>query len=312
MDSINYKNENWSVTPNDVLYLTKTMQDTGNKCTKVHILKNEVKGKIVEENIESNIFELTLPGGKKSFFCPACKQVENQKNIDKLRTDAITYRRKRETLLVLEKDSVFSDKTLKSASFAEYLEMDSETTAARNSCRIFAKRYLNNEIFNVILTGNSGVGKSHLSMSILNAVNNHANPWKSCLYVSLSRVFILLKDSWDNKESQYTEKYFLELLDSADILVIDDLGAETGASNSIRQASDFTHTVLTSILDGRQDKATIITSNLNIDKLSNMYDERVMDRIFSRAKGNVIEFREAKSYRLHHKESIKNEMGTNE
>ena len=38
----------------------------------------------------------------------------------------------------------------------------------------------------------------------------------------------LILDSFNNKECKYTQEYFLKLMEEADVLVIDDLGAEVG------------------------------------------------------------------------------------
>lgn len=47
----------------------------------------------------------------------------------------------------------------------------------------------------------------------------------------------------------------------ADVLVLDDLGAELGIKNKV--STDFNNDILNRILEGRQNKATIFTTNFS-------------------------------------------------
>lgn len=67
-----------------------------------------------------------------------------------------------------------------------------------------------------------GAGKSHLAYSILRELRGHFyeisdgekdndeltySKMKSCLYVEIEQLMRLIKDSFNNKESKYTEEY---------------------------------------------------------------------------------------------------------
>ena len=57
-----------------------------------------------------------------------------------------------------------------------------------------------------------------------------------------------IKDSFSNRQSKYTERYFVDLLSSVDFLALDDVGAETGAIDTdIKTASDFVQRILYAI-----------------------------------------------------------------
>ena len=73
--------------------------------------------------------------------------------------------------------------------------------------------------------------------------------------------------------------YFVDLLSKVDYLVLDDLGAETGAVGTKKKASDFIQRVLYAIANGRQSKSTIVTSNLSIPALQDMYDTKLISRL---------------------------------
>lgn len=82
----------------------------------------------------------------------------------------------------------------------------------------------------------------------------------------------------------------IDLLTEADLLVLDDLGAETGAVTTDRTATDFTTRTLYAIINGRMNKPTIITTNLSSKDMAKMYDSKLISRMFRGAEGHVIKF----------------------
>ena len=85
------------------------------------------------------------------------------------------------------------------------------------------------------------------------------------------------------------EGHYLELLNNADVLLIDDLG--TG------KPSEYETNILFSILESRsEEKATIITTNLDKNKLLKKYDNRIVSRL--NANGVFIDFELLDDYRF--------------
>ena len=147
--------------------------------------------------------------------------------------------------------------------------------------------------FNFWFTGNVGVGKSHLSVSMLKELRSIHT---SCLFIDVDEMFRLIRHAmFTNKESMYTESYFIELASKVDFLVLDDIGAETGNINTDKEASDFISRVLRAIVNGRQDKSTIFTTNLSSKKLLSMYDAKLVDRMLKDSR--VIKYSDTISYR---------------
>ena len=124
----------------------------------------------------------------------------------------------------------------------------------------------------------TGVGKSHLAMSILKALNSLE---RSCLFLDIDETLRKIRGSFDNEDSKYTEQYFIDLATEVDFLVLDDLGAETGDIATTKRASDYTSKVLRAIVNGRQHKSTIITTNLVSNQLNNIYDRKVISRMMT-------------------------------
>lgn len=123
---------------------------------------------------------------------------------------------------------------------------------------------------NLLLYGSVGVGKSFLSLCVAKEVLDKGN---SVLYFSSSRLFDVLAENdfgKDSKENLYTDK---EDIYNCDLVVIDDLGTEM--SNS------YVFTSLFSLITERilRNKSTIISTNLSLKDLNELYSDRVFSRI---------------------------------
>lgn len=147
--------------------------------------------------------------------------------------------------------------------------------------------------FNTIFTGVPGVGKSHLAMGMLRAINETANPMMSCLFVSVNDLFRLIKSSFGKPDSKYSELNMTSLLSSVDLLVIDDLGSEASfrRGEKDKEAGNYTQNVLFGILNARQ--RTIITTNLNSDDLEDVYNAKIVSRLYKGVEGRIIKFTSA-------------------
>lgn len=238
-----------------------------------------------------------LPPGFKESRCPACStaklEQELTNELQKVCTDGDRLKRYN----TLAKRSIVQDNTLKSASFDNFSVQAEEEHQNKMRALQVAERYAAGEAFNTwIQSPQTGCGKSHLAMSILKHVNESGAKDKSTLFLDIGRTMELIKDSFNNKESKYTQNYFVTLANAADVLVIDDLGAETGDIYSDKRASEYTSNVLRSIFNGRQDKATIITTNLSGQRLITGYQDgnkfippMYDDKMMSRAMRNVVQ-----------------------
>lgn len=78
--------------------------------------------------------------------------------------------------------------------------------------------------------------------------------------------------------------------------MLDDLGAESGAIDIEKAATDFVHKFLYALSSSRQHKVTIYTTNLSSTTLTKLYDEKLLSRCFKKPK--FIVFKETKDYRI--------------
>lgn len=260
----------------------------------------DVIGEVLKETDEvceiHGIKKVTAFGQTPS--CLECLREKNEKETNQMRKEMTDNHYKRNTYDWLEKKSIFLDKSLEQATFENFDTVDKETAENKEKALNIAREYYKGATYNTVLTGKAGTGKSHLSMAMLKIVNEHSDPYRKCLFISIDELMRRIKDSFNNPESQHTEQRMTEMLTKSDLLVIDDLGAETGAITSDKAATDFTTRTLYSIVNGRMKKPTIITTNLSGADLTKKYDSKLISRMLRGTKGHTIQFKETNDKRL--------------
>ena len=229
-------------------------------------------------------------------FCPLCERERTTQELsdeEDLKIKIAMGRRKYE---VFHRQSVLTDEDLLDASFTTYVASEEEEIHNKKLASKAFASYKDGGTFTTWFAGDPGVGKSHLGMSILRNLNESGEKNKSCLFISVDEMFLRIRDSFDNKDSRYTESYFANLLTDVDYLVLDDLGTETGGTGTKKTASDFVMRVLYAITNGRQNKSTIVTTNLTREELVRMYDRKLVSRLMKNI--YVINFEETTDKRI--------------
>ncbi|MDF7683382.1 DnaA/Hda family protein [Lactobacillus sp. ESL0679] len=157
---------------------------------------------------------------------------------------------------------------------------------AKQAARQVAGTYLKqpDKKFNCLFYGNAGAGKTHLAMSILNAVNDNAEPMQRCLFLSVNKLIREMKNWFGDKTQVWSPKHVAELVHKADLVVLDDLGAESANS----QATSFVQDTIFDIYESNQ--RIITTTNLSMDDLYKTYHSRLVSRMQEGGAGHVIDF----------------------
>lgn len=255
---------------------------------------------LYQTNERCSIHNEPLLGFADKKACPICQKERLEQKENEYR-ETMTYKHtKRITYDRLAKDSLISDATIKVATFDNYVPKNQESADNLAKAQRIAQNYLGGQVFNTLLSGTAGAGKSHLAKGIAYEVNEKANPWRSVLFLSIDEWLLWIRSTYsDNNLSTDDEKSILDKTAKNDLLVLDDLGAETGFIGTKKTASDFTQRMLYGLMNRRQEKSTIITTNLNSSQISGMYDQKVISRLYRGLNENsLIKFEKTKDHRI--------------
>lgn len=129
------------------------------------------------------------------------------------------------------------------------------------------------EFNNLLLYGNTGVGKTFLANCIAKELLDRAH---TVIYLTAFQLFdILEKNKFGKGEENYEFQNQFEYILDCDLLIIDDLGTELNNS--------FVNVQLYLCINERylRQKSTIISTNLSLDNINTIYSERVFSRIAS-------------------------------
>lgn len=154
--------------------------------------------------------------------------------------------------------------------YSDKIEGSYPVSARRNMeknldyCTRFADRFDDAEK-SILMTGGTGLGKTFLSTCIARELLKKG---KSVIYISAVDFFRRIENSrFDLSNAD------IELFESCDLLIVDDLGAEAPGV--------YTTAVFSDILDKRvsRGKKLILSTNSGLGELEKMYGERVYSRI---------------------------------
>lgn len=233
-------------------------------------------------------------------FCQSCSKERIKQREKEIADKGADQLLRQDTYDWLARYSIGLGSRMAKQDFTTYETSESEPETIRNkqAARYIAKEYIDGGTFNTVLTGNAGSGKSHLGYAMLIAINEFSRPYKKVMYVSIEKVMRMVTSSFNNDESKVTEESMIEDLIKPDVLLMDDLGAEVGSINTNKRASDFVSKVIKGVLEERDEKATIFTTNLSSEQLGDMYDQRLLSRILRGSKGHTLKFNETKDKRF--------------
>lgn len=134
----------------------------------------------------------------------------------------------------------------------------------------FARKYagsFNEDSGSILMFGNTGLGKTHISLAIANEVLKKG---RSVVYDSVINLLrIIEKEHFSFAHSSET----LDNILSTDLLILDDLGTEF--------ETKFYNSVIYNIVNTRliREKATIINTNMELEEISQRYGGKVASRI---------------------------------
>ncbi len=157
-------------------------------------------------------------------------------------------------------------------------------------CKKYAKEFSLNS-GNILMQGNTGLGKTHLSLSIAKEVIEKGY---GAVYCSAHNIFDTIEKERFSASSGSERDETLRALLECDLLVIDDLGAEF--------TTQFVAAAVNNIINTRMltGLPTIISTNLSLKEIEKNYGARILSRIIGEYKimsfmGSDIRWKKAKN-----------------
>lgn len=141
-----------------------------------------------------------------------------------------------------------------------------EMSSVYNNCKRYAENF-DTDSASLYFFGRTGLGKTHLSLAIANeAIKKGYNVLYGSVITFLNKIE---KEKFGKTDSFETE----DVLINADLLILDDLGAEF--------STPFIVSAIYNIINSRVARGvpTIISSNLNPEELKARYPESIASRI---------------------------------
>ena len=135
----------------------------------------------------------------------------------------------------------------------------------------FCRRYAENfkkDSPSLLLTGNTGLGKTHLSLAI---AREAIEKGFGVIYTSTQNMILNMEK--EKFKSYYSENESEKLYTDCDLLIIDDLGTE--------YATAFSSAAIYNVINSRimRNKPTIISTNFSMRELEKYYTQRMVSRI---------------------------------
>ena len=245
-------------------------QDTIDMDKKITELKKEKEKILKKEKIDLTI----------KYECNICKdygyiQKENSKTImcNCLKQKLLNLSYNKSNLSDIKKDNfenfnsdIFSDEGNNSPR--------KNILSIKNACIKFIDEFDNLETKNLLFTGNTGLGKTFMSNCIANELLKKG---KTVLYQTAP---VLLETVIDNKFNKYktqnSDEFYNNIL-TVDLLIIDDLGTEYLNSMKLSELFTILNTRILSL--NNKPTKTIISTNLSIEQIFKIYEERIGSRI---------------------------------
>lgn len=169
--------------------------------------------------------------------------------------------------------SVFPDKPVEGKPFTQRQEMD----MICRQCREWADRYPAADTSDMLLMGQSGLGKTYLMHAMAKRLLDRG---LNVLMMSAYRFLDVARKAYFSGKSNE-----LDNLMASDVLLLDDLGSEPLMEN-------ITIVQLFNLINERQvnGRGTVISTNLTVKELRERYTERIASRLLDPRQCTLVQF----------------------
>lgn len=144
----------------------------------------------------------------------------------------------------------------------------------KEDCIKFIEKFDNLEEKNLFFCGNTGLGKTYMSNAIANELLKKG---KTVLYQTAPVLLETVIDGKFNKYKNQKSDDFYKIVLTVDLLIIDDLGTENINSMTVSELFTIINTRILNL--NNKPTKTIISTNLSIEQIFKIYEERIGSRI---------------------------------
>jgi DNA replication protein DnaC len=189
--------------------------------------------------------------------CTSCQNGEMRYNGDKDIKGAL----QKKWYHVKESDSL---------GFKSYEQTNGATKKAKDVAVQYTKDVLAGKKINLLIAGSTGTGKSHLAKTIAKTAKHEG---LNVAYIEAVELFNLIKTTFGHERHK---EMLMNEFKSFDVMVIDDVGLETKKLGEV----SWTVTEWTNLIDAREGKATVFTTNYDDVALANVIGQRAFSRMY--------------------------------
>lgn len=230
--------------------------------------------------------------------CMNCGYYDLKRKNDVQTNEIYTNSLKSRALNTFKNGSIVPDKTQFDKNMDNFNVVDNETQEAKRLAEEFVQAVLKDDPKHFIMSGKSGVGKSHIAMATCWEILEQSNYDKKCLFINYRELLEQLKFSFNDEQARREiQGSLMADIKTIDVLVVDDLGSELGGTQA-KNSTTYNNDVIYSILEARQNQATIITTNLDSKEIKAAYGDRIVSRMLNNSDGFVQAFKNAKDRRI--------------
>lgn len=140
--------------------------------------------------------------------------------------------------------------------------------------------------FNVGMMGGAGVGKTAMSLAIMDAVQST----RTVMFVSTAELAETMRGQFDDPDLKQRARYIEESMKTVDVLILDDFGTEVSLNTGGAEATNFIQRLYFRVASARDGKSTIVTTNETRATLEQMYNPKIISRLLTRDPAHQLNF----------------------
>lgn len=241
----------------------------------------------------NNLTKIITPYGTKI----ACKECVMRKN-DELERAQVRIAKEQKRFDIFNSISMFSSQDMRQKTLANF-EVDPhnpEQVKGKSAIERMIDKFKAGKPAHGILGGRTGAGKSHLAMALCNELLEIDNFKNVIVFMNWNDFVSKGFRGWKDRNIAETVERALDVMKTADFVVIDDLGAELTGVSKQEKSQDIAW--LLQVLDARTSKSMLITTNLSSEEIKQNYGERALSRILSNMNEDlIVTFKNTKDHR---------------